>query len=77
MINVFSNIENPFKKENYEVGRMFLTQKWYVRPLHWKGEWKVVNGKKYLLSGNVFSIHNTKSEADKVVRALHRKNCGY
>lgn len=48
--------------KNYYYGQLFISKKWYVRPIDWAGIWRSIGDKQYLISGNIEKQFDTEQE---------------
>lgn len=59
---------------NYYYGQLYISKKWYVRPLDWEGIWKRENDKEYLVGGSIEKQFDTEQECIDYIKSRGDKN---
>ena len=54
---------------DYLYGQLYISKKWYVRPLDWAGIWNRQDDKQYLVGGNIEKQFDTEQECIDYIKS--------
>lgn len=55
--------------DKYYYGQLYISKKWYVRPINWAGIWKAEGDKQYLVACNIEQQFDTKQECIDYIKS--------
>ncbi|MBS7020379.1 MAG: hypothetical protein KH135_00700 [Firmicutes bacterium] len=60
--------------DKYYYGQLYLSKKWYVRPVGWAGIWKTEGDKQYLIACNIEQQFDTEQECIDYIKSRGDNN---
>lgn len=80
MTNEYIPPTNAGILENYYYGQLYISKKWYVRPIDWAGCWRRDNDNdndndnEYLMAGNIEKQFDSEQECIDYINEVSNEN---